>query len=313
MANANPSRFGQANGTGPDDALFLKQFSGEVMTAFETKTVFMNRVLVRSIRGGKTAQFPIVGRASAAMHTPGAELLGTSIGQNARDISIDGFLVAHVFAAEIDELMNHYDLMSIYSSETGKALAYALDRNVARTLVLSARASSNLSGEPGGAALSVANMHTSATVLIDNIWRAAQILDEKDVDDDGRQVALRPAQYHLLAQTSSLVNKDFSNNNGDLSRAQVFRVANIEVVKSNHVPNANDSSNTSIPPQYRANYEHTVGIVWHKAAAGTLKLQDINVRKSYDERRLGTLIVAKVAVGHGILRPACAVELAKTP
>lgn len=310
MANANPSRLGQANSAGPDDALFLKQFSGEVMTAFETKTVFMDRHMVRSISGGKTAQFPIVGRASAGYHTPGNELLGTGIGQNERNISVDGFLVSHVFTAEIDELMNHYDLRGVYSSETGKALAYALDRNVARVLVLAARGASNLTGEPGGAALAVAGMNTVGATLVDNIWNAAQVLDEKDVDEDGRAVALRPAQYHLIARIAELVDKDLTSGNGDRAKAQVRMVANVEIVKSNHIPFADDSANGSLPPAYRGNFTKTVGVVWHPAAAGTLKLQDINTRMSYDDRRLGTLIVSKVSVGHGILRPACAVELA---
>jgi hypothetical protein len=310
MANATPARLGQANQSGADDALFLKQFSGEVMTAFETRTVFMERHLVRSISNGKTAQFPIVGRASAAYHTPGNELLGTGIGQNERNITVDGFLVSHIFTAEIDELMNHYDLRGIYSAETGKALAYALDRNVARVLVLAARGASNLTGEPGGAALAVANMNTVGATLVDNIWNAAQVLDEKDVDSDGRAVALRPAQYHLIARIAELVDKDLTDGNGDRAKAQVRMVANIEIVKSNHVPSADDSANSSLPTAYRGNFSKTVGVVWHPAAAGTLKLQDINTRMSYDERRLGTLIVSKVSVGHGILRPACAVELA---
>jgi hypothetical protein len=43
-----------------------------------------------------------------------------------------------------------------------------------------------------------------------------------------------------------------------------------------------------------------------------VKLLDLSMRMSYDERRLGTLIVSKYAVGHGVLRPECAVELATT-
>jgi hypothetical protein len=37
---------------------------------------------------------------------------------------------------------------------------------------------------------------------------------------------------------------------------------------------------------------------------------DLAVEMEYDMRRQGTLIVAKYALGHGILRPESAVELA---
>ena len=43
---------------------------------------------------------------------------------------------------------------------------------------------------------------------------------------------------------------------------------------------------------------------------GTVKLMDMAMESQYDIRRQGTLMVAKYAMGHGVLRPAAAVELA---
>ena len=55
MTAATPSRIGQANETGDADALFLKVFSGEVLTAFAQQTVMMGRNQVRTIASGKSA------------------------------------------------------------------------------------------------------------------------------------------------------------------------------------------------------------------------------------------------------------------
>lgn len=55
MANANPSRVGQINSTGDARALFLKVFSGEVLTTFNAKTVMADKVRVRNIASGKSA------------------------------------------------------------------------------------------------------------------------------------------------------------------------------------------------------------------------------------------------------------------
>lgn len=52
-----PSRLGQANGAGDALALFLKVFSGEVLTAFAETNVALSRSMVRSIKSGKSAQF----------------------------------------------------------------------------------------------------------------------------------------------------------------------------------------------------------------------------------------------------------------
>lgn len=47
------------------------------------------------------------------------------------------------------------------------------------------------------------------------------------------------------------------------------------------------------------------------SAVGTVKLLDLAVEGEYQINRQGTLIVAKYAMGHGILRPECAIELSK--
>jgi hypothetical protein len=46
MANATPSRLGQANAAGDVQALFLKVFAGEVLTAFHRESAFRPRHMV---------------------------------------------------------------------------------------------------------------------------------------------------------------------------------------------------------------------------------------------------------------------------
>jgi hypothetical protein len=55
MANATVLSIGQVNGAGATDALFLKVFGGEVMTAFAENNVVMDKHMVRSIASGKSA------------------------------------------------------------------------------------------------------------------------------------------------------------------------------------------------------------------------------------------------------------------
>jgi hypothetical protein len=47
----------------------------------------------------------------------------------------------------------------------------------------------------------------------------------------------------------------------------------------------------------------------HRSAVGTVKLIDLAVEMGWDMRRQGTLLLAKYALGHGILRPESAVEV----
>ena len=131
MANATPSRLGLVNntGTGYDD-LFLKVWSGEVLTTFEQTNVMMDKHSVRSISSGKSAQFPVVGTNTTAYHTVGNEITGSAIKHNEKVITIDDLLISNVFIASIDEAKNHYDVRSTYSSECGMALANKIDQNL---------------------------------------------------------------------------------------------------------------------------------------------------------------------------------------
>ena len=76
MSNAVAVQFGAANSAGARDALFLKVFGGEVMTAFEETNVMADKHIVRSIQHGKSAQFPATWKVSAAYHAVGTEIVG---------------------------------------------------------------------------------------------------------------------------------------------------------------------------------------------------------------------------------------------
>lgn len=306
MANASVSHIGQADAAGALDALWLKVFSGEILTAFEENNVFLPLTRVRTISNGKSAQFPASGKiATSEYHTPGNEILGQAVKHNEKVITIDDLLISHAFLSNIEEAKNHYDVRSIYSTQIGRELARAMDTNVARCLVLAARASALVSGENGGTVLTNAAAASDGEVLASLLFQVAQTFDEKDIPSDQRYFACKPAVYNLLAQTTKVLNKDWGGQ-GSYSDGKVIKVADITIVKSNHVPSTNV---TTGPSKYQGNFSTTVGVAFTPDAAGTVKLLDLSVESEYDIRRQGTLIVGKYACGHDFLRPDCAVEI----
>lgn len=306
MANATPTRLGQINAAGATDALFLKLFAGEVLTAFKNATVFLDKHMVRTIEHGKSAQFPVFGKTTAGYHTPGTELVGKSIKQAERVITIDDLLVSDVFIANIDEAINHYDVRSPFSEELGDSLAQAFDRNVAQVGVLAARAAATITGGNGGSVITHANAATDGSQLAKMIFSGAQALDEKSNPENDRYAFVKPAQYYLMAQTTDVINRDWGGS-GVYADGKVLKVAGISIVKSNNVPSTNVATG---PAAYQGDFSKTVALVMHKRAVGTVKLLDLAMESAYDIRRQGTLMVAKYAQGHGVLRPESAVELA---
>ena len=323
MANATVSRLGLVNATGTSfDALFLKVFSGEVLTAFAENNIFNESMhTVRTIANGKSAQFPVLGTATAAYHTVGTPLVGANqIKANEKIISIDDLLISQAFISSLDEMKNHYDVRQTYSSELGKALARTYDQNVAKVIANASRASTNLSGGNGGVVLTLASGNTaSANVTGDEIAAAiydiAQTFDERDIPPTDRFCVLPPAEYYKLAESATrTIDTDFNpQGNGSFASGRVQMVAGIPVMMSNNVPQSNVGSNPSgANNTYSGDDSKTIGLVFHKSAVGTVKLQDMTTEISgsdYGIMYQGTLLVAKYALGHGILRPEAAATI----
>jgi hypothetical protein len=366
--NTSPSRIGQTNLSGDVDSLFLKVFSGEVITTFEENNVMMPLHRVRTITSGKSAQFPVSGVASAGYHTAGESILGapltstlnqgyiagTSGGSptvsfpydtssttgkylsrfkhNEKTIFIDDVLVSSVFVADIDEMKNHYDVRSIYSTEIGRALAYTADKNLIRAVIGGARATADRFGGTAnqymGTQITVASTQGAAE-YITALYTAAQKMDEKNVPSADRFAILPPAAYYALASGSSTaINRDYNDglSNGSVAKGEVVSVAGIRIFKSNHCPSANESGGSVDALHGAAGVKNTIGgsgaqgyskldfskskgVVFQREALATVKLLDLSLETDYITERMGTLMLAKYAMGHNVLREEACMEL----
>ena len=268
----------------------------------------------------------------------------SDIAKTEKIITIDKMLVASTFLANIDDVKNHYDIRSVYANELGKALAVRFDTAIAKVFIAASRDSANLTqvGNTGGrynvadgefgTSNIVAGTPESVTgaELVSAFFAAAQKLDENDVPSDGRFCVLRPQEYYKLVTgadsnnaftlSASAANKDVGGA-GSLAAGNVPQIAGISVFKSNHIPStdlsavstgdgssANDVFKTG-GVGYNGDFRNSLGIISHSAAVGTVKLLDLATESEYQIERQGTLFVAKYAMGHGVLRPECAIEL----
>jgi hypothetical protein len=316
MTNVTPSRLGAVNAAAGNyaqaNALFLKVFAGEVLTAFDETNVMKDLHVSRTIANGKSASFPVTGKANAAYHVVGTPLLGTQkIAHNEIVVNIDDVLIADTFIANIDEAKNHYDVRAEYSRLLGMALAKQFDIRLLQLAVLAARGSATVTGGNGGTAITDADAATNGASLAASIFAAAQAMDEKDVPENDRVAIVKPAQYYQLVQTTDVINRDFGGA-GVYADGTVLKVAGVQIVKSNNIPSANISAVTGENNTYHGNFSTTVAVVMQKQALGTVKLMDLAVERTsgdFEVMYQGTLMAAKYAMGHGILRPECSVEI----
>ena len=190
-----------------DNALFLKVFSGELLTSFKRQCVF-GEMTQRSISSGRSAQFPVFGRLTADYSVPGAFIQGQGdMAQNEVVIRIDDYLTAATDIYDLDQAKAHYDYRSIVSTELGEALARAYDKRIARLIAIGARTStgdltadlpSGLSPDDPfrtGTQVDLAKATPTSDDLVASVFAAAEALDKKDISSENRvpvQMPLRP-------------------------------------------------------------------------------------------------------------------------
>lgn len=351
MANGQiaPSRLGQSGLAGDTNALFLKVFSNEVLTTFEETNVMKELHTVRTISSGKSAQFPTMGKATAKYHTPGDDIFekgittgpdgseyGSNIEHKERIITIDDVLVAATSISNIDELKNHYDVRSAYSTELGRALAKRFDLATMRTLVAASQVDNSSRANPGADNGIVIDLGTTtgapsdlatAAKLIQTFRLIAQKLDEQDIPSEDRFVILTPELYYLLAGSdSTAINRDFGGA-GSIASGKVMELVGLKIYSSNHLIDiatssvTGDDSNAANNPfddadggsagkgYLDAGLNTLKFVAGHKSAIGTVKLMDLAVESEYSMSKQATLMLAKYAMGHGILRPEGAVSV----
>ncbi len=300
-------------------ALFKKNYMGEVLTSYTSEYKLDGRITTRDIDSGKSAAFPNIGTIGSEYHVPGTEIGGLAVESNETILTLDPMLISHAFIASIDEAMIHYDVRSEYSSQQGRELAMKRQLNELRCAIQAARVTTpKVQGQPGGAVIKNTTMGTDATVLAGAIRSARQIFDEKNFTDnsDEYSVALAPAQYYLLTSNKDLINRDFNPNvRGSLNDATLESVARLPLVKINVMPTETVAGGQAagVLAKYQGDYSNTVGVIFHRSAVGTLKLMDLQLEDIYIGQKQGTLMLSKFALGHGVLRPAGAIELSKAP
>ncbi len=321
MANATLAKLGVRNGVSDgsyeqENGNFLEVFSGEVLTAFDTKNIFRELHRMRTIEHGKGASFPVLGRATGRYHVPGTPVLGSNnpkIGN--RTINVDDLLLSDIFIDDLEDAKLHFDVRQEYSRQLGVSLANAFDEKLARIGVLAARSAGSTSDHFGGSMVKNTAAATDAKVLVGLIFNAAEFMDEKDVPEEDRHVVLKPTQYHMLVRDKEPLNRDW-NGEGSYAHAKLPFVADMTVHKSNNMPNG---KNITAPIEgernsYIGDFTDTVALCFNRQAIGTVKLFDLMTELSGPDFHVmyqGDLIVAKYAMGHGILRPDCAVEVSK--
>ena len=311
---------GQNLSAGQRDALFMKMFSGEVLTAFARTSVMMDKHMVRTIPHGKSASFPVMGRTHAKYLTPGNSLddQRKKMENTERVITIDGLLTADCLITDIDDAMNHYDVRTEYSRQLGEALAQAADCAVINELAnMCKKGSGGAMGEnipknsslgnPGtGKAFEYATGMDAATsteygnALLQGLIDARAHMSNNWVPQGDRYFLVDPEGYSAIVRA---LMPDAANYQAlfDPSSGKLMTVCGFQIIETPNLHNGGvDGKHVLDSKITTANLQ---GIVFHRSAVGTVKLKDLAMERARRAEYQADQIIAKYAIGHGGLRP----------
>lgn len=169
-----------------------------------------------------------------------------------------------------------------------------------------------------GSALNAGStVRTSAAKIVSSLFDANKLLDEKNVPRHDRAAVLPVDVYYALlndtSDTTHLVwNKDWGGG-GAISSLGVPTIAGMPVFMSNNFPTDSVSAITGENNTYNGDFTNTAGLVFQKEALGTVKLKDLSLATDdQTAERLGHLYTAYYYMGHGEIRPECAVEISSS-
>jgi hypothetical protein len=332
--------------------LLLKTFGGEVMTHYDERFIMKGLVRSRTVpRGSKTVQFPAIGQAAAEHFIPGQQILGQAMKTDEKTIAVDDLLVSSVFINNIDEMLSHIPFRAEYAKQIGAALAKTCELKIIQSAVRDARLGDqyNAAQVPGkdtpfgaasGAGKGIVDMENAVTKhvgtsagaaeLLSTAFEAAAYFDEHDMPMEGRVLLVSPTEYYNLINSTDtrvvrLLNKDFSQGNGDFAGAAIAQVAGFNLVKTNNLQ-VDGTANTNTGPDgrtplnapaggfgqdYATNATDSLGLFLHGSGIGLATVQDITTESEYYVDRQGSLLVSKLMNGVGTLRPDALFEVRK--
>lgn len=321
----NYQQQGAKQNAGDQLALFLKVFSGEVLTAFTRASKVMNNHMIKTIDSGKSTSFPVIGRGKAHYLPAGSNLddLREAIPHNEVVINIDGLLTSDVLITDIFEAMNHYDVRGEYAKQLGEALAIAADgATVAEIAKLVKANTENITGLgkgivvektiTGGAGIN----YETGKAVIDGLLEMKAKWTTQYVPEEERFAYITPEVESAIITSKDAINRDYgavaSIVDGNIDKLCGFKIIAVPHLKAGGADKTGMLGTAPEGHEFPTDYAGALAVCAHRTAVATVKLKDLQLEHARRPELQADMIIAKNAVGHGGLRPeASGIILAK--
>ena len=312
--------------------MFLTMFSGEVLKAFDRTNVTQNRHTVRSIKHGKAASFPVLGRTTARYLEAGESLdeTRTQIKGTEKVITVDGLLVSDVLIADIEDAMNHFDVRGEYSKQLGESLAMSYDGAIFAEIAKAGNladdgTNENLTGLGKPVKMVIPTQKSKkgqdpekeGKEILQMLAKAQAQLNTQYVPQGERYFYCKPEVYAAISAAFLPQTANYASL-ADPSTGTLKNIFGFEVIQVPHLtiggsnkkgtqqhkfPDSSGTSASGVYANIKVDTANVVGLFMHRSAIGTVKLRDMKIERARRPELQSDMIIAKNSMGHGLLRP----------
>ena len=262
-----PVRDGHQGGvnSGTVNPLYIEQYGGEVEHRI-LKDSFMRQFFTfKSVRGTDTITNDRIGFTALQKVTRGIRPTDSSPSFDNISVKVDTLVLARTNQFLLDDFLAHLSVRKEVGMEHGKTIGKFFDEAFIIQGIKAAQISNQdpagviLGGWPavstyarsirtapegfqGATAvqLAAANDELDPDKLERAIQDMCQAIEEKDVDLMGGVVLVRPAQYYVLLRNTKLMDRDFSEMNGDYAKGKVLMANGVRIQTTNRFPKSTD-------------------------------------------------------------------------
>lgn len=267
----NQVRDGHQGGvnSGNVNPLYIEQYGGEVEKRI-LKDSFMRQFFkFKSVRGTDTVTNDRMGHTELQKVSRGVRPTDSSPTFDNISVKVDTIVLARTNQFLLDDFLSHIDVRKETGQEHGKTIGKFFDEAFITQGIKAAQITnkSPAGDELGGwlaadsytqkirtapegfqgaspIMLAAANDELDPDKLERAIQDMCQKIEEKDVDIMDGVVLVRPAQYYVLLRNTKLLDKDFSEMNGNYAAGKVLMANGVRIQVTNRFPATADVGET---------------------------------------------------------------------
>ncbi|WP_156164425.1 capsid protein [Bradyrhizobium sp. LTSP885] len=228
--------------------LLLEQYGGEVESQFKKSAIMRQYARIRPVRGTDTISNNRVGRTTLRALTPGVRPQAETTPFGKVALTVDTVVLARDNRSMLNELQVHFDARMELAQDHGKELGYFFDQAFIIMAIKGSKAAAPVLGDgtPSKQSIGAGKNKTlsAAGDELDPDKLAAAIssivvsMEEEEIPVEELVIFVRPTHFDILLNSNKLINKFYTEGNGDYAKGEIHQIKGARIVKTARIPTA---------------------------------------------------------------------------